>query len=456
MNKIVFAAVGAALSLSALAGEMKLSLQAYTFRDRSFTETVETAKRLGFTRIESYPGQRLGGGMEGTTDYNSIKPETVRQLKDFMDKSGVQLVSYGVTGAGSDEQWDKLMNFAKALGIELIQIESGHGKAAYDMAENAAKRHNVKVSLHNHTQDGGRPKAVLETLRGRGPMIGAGSDIGHWVRAGEIPLEGVKLLKGKFFCLHFVDVSSKRYGYRDVPLGSGVIDVKAVLDELKAQNFDGFVTVEYEHQSPTLESEVAACARWFKAWQRGEIAVGSRIDSDHISALWTGIAANGKADTWELAEEAKAQIELAKKLESMRLLEIDEPTIKGNKRGYGVEQPPRAFGTNRDHKYCQVWEGKAFVSCGLKTAAAAKVYTVSSSNDNANRDPVEWVLYGSDDGADWKELDHRKDQFFATRYLLKGFEIANPRTCRYYKLEILKHGGDKDMQFSRVGFYADK
>jgi hypothetical protein len=79
MKRLVFC-FALAGSLSALAADLRLSLQAYTFRDRSFVETVETAARLGYTNIEAYPGQRLGGGMEGSTDYH-MKPETFAQLK---------------------------------------------------------------------------------------------------------------------------------------------------------------------------------------------------------------------------------------------------------------------------------------------------------------------------------------------------------------------------------------
>ena len=128
MKKFAFCATLAALDCAAYAADLKLSLQAYTFRDRSVAETVETAVRLGYSNLELYPGQRLGGGMEGSTDYKQIKPETLAALKDFLAKKGVKVVSYGVTGAGSDNDWKKLMEFCKALGIGQIQIEVGAGR----------------------------------------------------------------------------------------------------------------------------------------------------------------------------------------------------------------------------------------------------------------------------------------------------------------------------------------
>jgi len=269
---MVMAAVLTAV-LAASAEDIKLAVQAYTFRDRSFVETVETAKRLGIKYIEMYPGQKLGGDMEGTTDFKKIKPESVTQLKKFIDDSGIKVVSYGVTGAGSEEQWDQMAKFAKTIGIKTIQIEASDDRAKFDLAEKMAEKNDLTIAIHNHRQDCGVPEAVLKQLEGRGPRVGAGCDIGHWMRRGVVPLDGVKTLKGKFVTMHLVDVEKiVTDGHsRDVPYGTGAGNLKAVLDELKSQGFKGYVTLEYEHMSPTLDKEVGECATWFASYQAGKL-----------------------------------------------------------------------------------------------------------------------------------------------------------------------------------------
>ena len=437
-------------------GKVILSLQAYTFRDRSFVETLDTARRLGFEHVESYPGQRLGGGMEGTTDYGTMKPETLAQLKAVLDKSPVKMSSYGVTWASSDEQWTKLMEFCRALGVKQIQIEAGQDKSAYDRAEAFANRYGVRVSLHNHTAAKGMPKPMLESLQGRGPMIGAGADIGHWVRGGENALAGVKLLKGRFHEIHLTDVAPKECGFRDLPLGSGVSDIKAILDELADQGSDVYATVEYESATDTLEAEVAACARWFHAWERGEMAADDRLaGAASVGALWRGVAQAARPDTWELPANFNEGVELGAKTALMHRLELDLKTVKANKPGaVPHEDPPFAFGADAQRKFCQKgWEGKAWVSCGFVQPGTPKVYTVSSSNDAPGRDPVAWALLGSDDGVNWFTLDERKGQLFMKRFLLKGFEIPKPRACRFVKFEVRAQAGDSDVQFSRLGFF---
>jgi sugar phosphate isomerase/epimerase len=254
--------------MTAAAQDIKLAVQAYTFRDRSFVETVETAKRLGIQYIEMYPGQRLGGAMEGSTDFKKITPETVAQLRKFIDDSGVQVVSYGVTGAANEEQWDQMARFAHAIGIKTIQVEISPDRGKFDLAEKMAEKHNLMIAIHNHRQECGKPEGVLQQLEGRGARVGAGCDIGHWMRAGVTPLDGVKLLKGKWCTMHLVDVEriANEKNIRDVPYGQGAGNLKAVLDELKSQGFKGFVTLEYEHMSDQLDKEVGECVAWFNNW----------------------------------------------------------------------------------------------------------------------------------------------------------------------------------------------
>jgi len=268
MKKKIMVLIALCAVMTALGQDFKLAVQAYTFRDRSFVETVETAKRLGIKYIEMYPGQRLGGEMAGNTDFKKIDEKTTAQLKKFIDDSGVQVVSYGVTNASNEDQWDQLARFAHAIGIKTIQTEITADRAKFDLAEKMAEKHDLTVAIHNHRQDFGKPEGILKQLEGRGPRVGAGCDIGHWMRVGVTPLDGIKLLKGKFVTLHLVDVEriGDEKGIRDVPYGTGAGNMKAVLDELRSQGFKGYLTLEYEHQSEYLEKEVGECVTWFNKY----------------------------------------------------------------------------------------------------------------------------------------------------------------------------------------------
>lgn len=435
--------------------DLILSLQAYSLRHKTFMETLQIAAKLGFRCLESYPGQKLGGGLPGTTDYNSMSADTRAKLKQRLSVQPVKVVSYGVTGAGNDAQWTKLMEFCKDLGIEIVQIEAAQSKEYYDRAEKFAKQYGIKVALHNHTQPKGQPQPMLETLKGRSEWIGAGADIGHWARTGIDAADGVALLKEKFNTFHLADVAPKSCGYRDLPLGAGIIDVKRALDTLAAQGRKIYATIEYEASTATLESDIAACVRYFRAWQRDEITNDNKVGVKSVGAIWRDIKTSALPDTWTIPVVDKESAKCVERTKQMKRMEVDLASVKANKPGANPgEAPEMAFSDDKDRKYCQVdWPGRAFVSCALKQAGTAKIYTVSSSNDASGRDPAEWKLWGSNDGTKWFELDHRKDQFFPGRYFLEGFEIKQPQACKYLKFEVLANGGDSAVQFSRLGFY---
>jgi sugar phosphate isomerase/epimerase len=79
-------------------------------------------------------------------------------------------------------------------------------------------------------------------------------------------LEGIKKLEGKIFTLHLVDKNKFGPGH-DVPYGTGVGELGKIMNELRRQKFNGIITCEYEHMTPTLEDEVAQCVKWYKAFE---------------------------------------------------------------------------------------------------------------------------------------------------------------------------------------------
>ena len=452
MKKAFVLAGLAVIGAGALAADLKLSLQAYTFRDRSFVETVETAARLGYENLEAYPGQRLGGDMKGSTDYNSISPEALAQLKAYLAKAPVKVVSYGVTGAGNDKDWDKLMAFCRELGIKQVQVEVGIAPDNLARAERHAKDAGVRVSLHNHRQPAGRPENVLKALEGFGPMIGAGCDIGHWQNAGVDPVEAIKMLKGKFHCVHAIDSSGPSGGSKDVALGSGVIDFVTILNTLKA-NESGtvYITVEDEWQHADLEAAVAASARWFKAWERGELAADGRLRDDAIGGLWTGMTGESAA-TWDLKALGVGE-SAESKVSQMRAIGLEPDSLKSDSKGMNDREGVASAFAGSDRKFCRPWKKNAFVSCEAKFLVAAQYYTIASANDGEDRDPKSWVLYGSKDGSQWTEIDRQKGQKFPARNFLRGYQVKKPDMYRFYKIEFLENNGAELVQFSRIAFY---
>ncbi|PST82431.1 ATP/GTP-binding protein [Pedobacter yulinensis] len=94
-------------------------------------------------------------------------------------------------------------------------------------------------------------------------------------------------------------------------------------------------------------------------------------------------------------------------------------------------------------KFLADLNGRLWMAFELKTPAVSSVYTLTSANDEPDRDPKAWVFEGSDDGVNWVELDRRSNFFFEERYQMKIFRFNNTKAYKHYRIDIneLRNGG---------------
>lgn len=242
--------------------DWKLGAQSYTFRNFTFTEALDKMESIGLEYVEAFPGQKIGNGVEGNMHY-SMEPETRKEVKELLKSKGITLVAYGVVSGKNEEDWKKLLEFASDMGVEVITSEP---KAEdLDMVNRLAGEYGVTVALHNHPKPSyyWHPDTVLEALEGR-DNLKACADVGHWVRSGMDPLDNLKKLEGKIASLHFKDLNEKSKEAHDVPWGTGISNVEAMLEELKRQNFEGIFSVEYEHNWDNSLPEVEKSVKFFR------------------------------------------------------------------------------------------------------------------------------------------------------------------------------------------------
>ncbi|MBX3257100.1 MAG: hypothetical protein KF862_23390 [Chitinophagaceae bacterium] len=64
----------------------QLGVHAYTFYRFTLFEALEKADRCGLKYIEIFPGQVIGGGIDGTTDYHMDSATRSNILKMLSDK----------------------------------------------------------------------------------------------------------------------------------------------------------------------------------------------------------------------------------------------------------------------------------------------------------------------------------------------------------------------------------
>lgn len=223
----------------------KVGVQAWTFRNFTFFQAVDKTKSLGLHYIEAYPGQKIGGDVQGTMVY-TMDSATRQKILDYLKKQDVKLMSYGVIVPDSLHQWDSLFAWAKTMGIATIVSEPKSSQMSY--VSQLCDKYDIDVAIHDHPRPSHywSPDTLLAAIKGQSQHIGSCADVGHWKRSGLDPIACLKKLQGHIKELHFKDIASATHDAADTVWGTGVCDVKGMMQELKNQHFKGLFSIEYE------------------------------------------------------------------------------------------------------------------------------------------------------------------------------------------------------------------
>ena len=275
-------AIGAALAAGSLCAENTIpqecsiggffiGCQAYTFNQFTVFEAIEKTAEAGGSVIEFFPGQKLSKEEPDVVWDHNASAETIGKVKAKLAQHKIKAVNYGVVDVPQDEaQARKLFEFAKEMGLRAITTES---VGALDTIEKMFKEYDIMVGFHDHPKQPNNadyrmwdPNYILSVVKDRDPRIGSCADTGHWVRSGLKPLECLRILRGRIISSHLKDLNQMGPRAHDVPFGTGVSDIPAILDELKGQGFTGNLSIEYEWNWQNSLPEVAQCIGFVRGY----------------------------------------------------------------------------------------------------------------------------------------------------------------------------------------------
>ncbi|MGA2866587.1 MAG: TIM barrel protein [Verrucomicrobiota bacterium] len=252
-------------------GGFFIGCQAYTFNHFTLFEAIEKTAQAGGSVIEFFPGQKLSKDEPDVVWDHNASPETIQKVQAKLAQHKVQAVNYGVVDVPRDEaQARKLFEFAKTIGLRAITTESVD---AIDTIEKMVKEYDILVGFHNHPKQADNPNYrmwdpnyVLSVVKERDPRIGSCADTGHWLRSNLNPLDCLRLLQGRIISSHLKDLNQMGPDAHDVPFGTGVADIPALLDELKRQGFAGNLSIEYEYHWENSTPDVAQCIGFVRGY----------------------------------------------------------------------------------------------------------------------------------------------------------------------------------------------
>lgn len=225
---------------------IKIGVALYSFNKFSFVDAVEKAKSADVNLVEGFSFHELGGQF-GTKRLLDLSDEEVGQLKKTLDSTKMTMPSI-YADANTLEEWKHLFDQAKKIGLKFMVGEPD--PQFLDDINRMAGQFQMKFAIHEHAKGLSKywhPDSALAAIKDR-ENLKICADIGHWVRSGLDPVECLKKVEGNVISVHVKDLDSfGNLNATDVNISTGVIDYPKVFEELKRQQFDGYVFIECEH-----------------------------------------------------------------------------------------------------------------------------------------------------------------------------------------------------------------
>lgn len=255
------------------ADDWKLSVQTYTFNRFTLFEAIDKAESLGLGYIEGYEWQRVSPE-RSDLKLMDASDEVLEEVRAKMASAGITMPSiYSSTIGASEEHTAGAFDLAEKLGTTIIVCEPA--ESALPRLDEIAQARGMSIAIHNHPLNPDKPgyvnwnpENVMRMIADRSRHVGTCADVGHWIRSGIDPVEGLKTYEGRLISVHLKDLNEQSRDAHDVVWGTGVGKFKDVLAELDRQKFKGVLAIEYEHNWENNVPEIADSIAYFKKVSR--------------------------------------------------------------------------------------------------------------------------------------------------------------------------------------------
>lgn len=237
-------------------------VQSYCFRTiKDNAAVARGVKDVGLSEIELC-GVHVKFGEVDT------HAEVIRTYND----AGVTIQSIGVEGMGDDEAENrKRFDFARAAGCSHISInfKPETFDAAHPIVQKLAEEYDIRCGIHNHGGHHwlGSTQALQYVFSKVGDRIGLCLDTAWALDARQDPVKMVETFGDRLFAVHFKDfVFHHPDGkHEDVVVGTGNLDLPALLAAMEKVGFDGEAISEYEGDVDNPMPSIRKCVEAIRA-----------------------------------------------------------------------------------------------------------------------------------------------------------------------------------------------
>ena len=245
-----------------------ISVQCWSLKKFSLFEAIEKSAQAGAQGVEIFAGQALSPEHKNVKVGHNMPSEMISAMQEHAKKHKIAIVNFGVVAIPNNEaEARRYFEIAKTLGLYGITTES---IGSIDVLEKLAKEYDIKVCFHNHPKPTAlwNPETIIKALEGRHANLGFCADLGHWASSGLNPLDVIKKIAPHVHAFHMKDRTSITGPTHDEIFGKGIIDLTAILDEVRKHGFKGNVTIEYEHNWDNNVPDITGCVNYLREYAK--------------------------------------------------------------------------------------------------------------------------------------------------------------------------------------------
>jgi sugar phosphate isomerase/epimerase len=244
------------------ASQVRLGVASYTFRNFNRAQMIGFMKQLNVFALNA----------KDVKDHLLQDPqEEATALADYA-AGGIRLHAAGAIYFAKDEDADirSKFEYCKRAGIAVI-VAGDPAPDTLPRIEKFVKEFDIRIAIHNHGPEDRlwhSPLDVLKAVKNMDPRIGCCIDVGHTARAGTDVVQAIHEAGPRLFNLHMKDLTNFQSKESQVPVGDGIMPVRAMFGALIAMKYEGFVDLEYEvHPDDPMPGVISSFA-----YMRGVLA----------------------------------------------------------------------------------------------------------------------------------------------------------------------------------------
>ena len=250
MKKLLFVLSTLLASVLFSLADGKVVVSSYPWQKGTIEEMLADFNKMGFDKVSMFQNMKLGGKSKYAKTvfrYNMSK-EARAEAKAMFEKAKIRVVSIGHIYLDKEKEIEKLLEFAKFFGIEIMTVEAQPNTLA--LYDKYSKKYGVKCGLYNHPHNEKKPNTkfpytkpekMLSAIEGK-EVLRAFPDCGHWGRSKFDIVDCAKKLRGKMIAVNVQnlapDMNCEEYSKGSLPL-------KDFIKELKDGGFDGYYIVMF-------------------------------------------------------------------------------------------------------------------------------------------------------------------------------------------------------------------